>query len=350
MTPPQPTARPAVAPGGVASTPHESSRKKLVVLAVKIAFTLGFFALLFAKVRWAELWDHATRIAPSTWLGVFVCFVAGHAVGALKWRYAVSLSRARLSVPDAFQCYAAGMFANLCLPSIVGGDAVKAVLAGRASKRFEAAVIGGATERLIDTFALVVLIVVGALACRGAFPGWAQQTMLVGGAIALAGALLFLPLALRVRLARWPRKLRPIVARTLVSLRRLWRRPAAALVILALSLALQSWFVVLNAWLGRGIGIELPLATWFFAIPMTKAITLVPISLGGFGLREKTLGGLLYTLAVLPEALGAAASILWQTVLVATGLCCGLLFFVLGRRAGSRVGSLFGAGRAVGRG
>lgn len=327
-----------------------SSKKKFAVLAIKLAFTLGFFALLFAKVKWAELWERATSIAASTWIAVFVCFVAGHAVGALKWRYAVGLSRARLSIPDAIQCYAAGMFANLCLPSIVGGDAVKAVLAGRATRRFEAAVIGGATERLIDTFALVVLIVIGALLCREALPGWAQQTMFVGGAIAAAGALLFLPLALRVKLERWPKKLRRPLAKTLVSLRRLARRPSAALVILALSLALQGWFVLLNAWLGRGIGIDLPMATWFFAIPMTKAITLVPISFGGFGLREKTLGGLLYSIAALPEALGAAASILWQTVLVATGLFCGALFFLLGRRANSRVGSLFGTQRTVKRG
>ncbi|MCC6407406.1 MAG: flippase-like domain-containing protein [Planctomycetes bacterium] len=320
------------------------------MLAIKVAFTLGFFALLFTKVRWAELWSHATRIAPSTWFLVFACFVAGHAVGALKWRYAVSLSRARLSVADAFQCYAAGMFANLCLPSIVGGDAVKAVLAGRATKRFEAAVIGGATERLIDTFALLVLIVVGALLCRESFPGWAQQTLIVAVVVGLGGALLFLPLVLRVKLERWPKKLRRPIAKTLVSLRRLARRPAAALAILALSLVLQSWFVVLNAWLGAGIGVELPLATWFFAIPFTKAVTLVPISFGGFGLREKTLAGLLLAIAAVPEALGAASSILWQTVLVATGLLCGLLFFVLGLRASSRVGSLFGAQKAVKRG
>ncbi|MBI5433513.1 MAG: flippase-like domain-containing protein [Planctomycetes bacterium] len=330
--------------------PAKGSKKKLVVLAIKIAFTAGFFALLFAKVSWSELWSRATSIAPSTWFAVFACFVAGHAVGALKWRYALGLSRARITVGDAFQCYAAGMFANLCLPSIVGGDAVKAVLAGRASKRFEAAVIGGATERLIDTFALLVLIVVGALMCRESFPGWAQQTLIVAVVVGLGGALLFLPLVLRVKLERWPKKLRRPIAKTLVSLRRLARRPAAALAILALSLVLQSWFVVLNAWLGAGIGVELPLATWFFAIPFTKAVTLVPISFGGFGLREKTLAGLLLAIAAVPEKLGAASSILWQTVLVATGLLCGLLFVALGWRANSRVGSLFGTQKAVKRG
>lgn len=330
--------------------PPVRTKKKFVVLAIKLAVTIAFFAVLFAKVRWSELWSHATRIAPTTWLAVFACFLAGHAIGVLKWRYAVALSRARLSVADAVQCYAAGMFANLCLPSIVGGDAVKAVLAGRATKRFEAAVIGGATERLIDTFALLVLIVVGALLCRESFPGWAQQTFLVGGVIAAAGALLFLPLVLRVKLERWPKKLRRPIAKTLVSLRRLARKPLAALTILALSLLLQSWFVVLNSWLGRGIGVDLPLATWFFAIPFTKAVTLVPISFGGFGLREKTLAGLLFTIAAVPESLGAASSILWQTVLVATGLLCGLLFFALSLRANSRVGSLFGATKKAARG
>ena len=48
---------------------------------------------------------------------------------------------------------------------------------------------------------------------------------------------------------------------------------------------------------GGGIGIDAPMAAWFFAVPMAKAITLAPISFGGFGLREVTLAGFLEKLA-----------------------------------------------------
>ena len=122
-------------------------------------------------------------------------------------------------------------------------------------------------------------------------------------------------------------------------MRRLWRKPHLALAVLAMSLAIQSWFVLLNAWLGRGIGIDVPLAVWFFVVPFTKAVTLVPISFGGFGLREKTLAYFLLMVAAVPEAQGAAASILWQTEFVALGLSCGALWLLLGLRERTRAGA-----------
>jgi uncharacterized membrane protein YbhN (UPF0104 family) len=123
----------------------------------------------------------------------------------------------------------------------------------------------------------------------------------------------------------------------MVSMRRMARRPLAALGVFALSLAIQSWFVLLNAWLGRAIGIDVPLAYWFLAVPLTKAVTLAPVSLGGLGVREATLAGLLGLVGVSASD-GAAASFLWQSVVYSGGLLGGLVWFALGLRRGARTG------------
>jgi uncharacterized protein (TIRG00374 family) len=321
--------------------------RRNVKLWIKIAVTLAALAWIAWKIHWHDIGAAMGRIAPGAWLLVWACFVAGHAIGVFKWRYNVNLGirgeRARLRATDAVQCYAAGMFANLCLPSIVGGDALKAVLAAKVTRRTEAAVIGGVTERLIDTFALLVLIVVGALWSKSAMPGWAQSVVQVAVVIAIGGALLALPLVLRTKLSRWPKRLRRSVGRALVAFRRLAQRPERALLVLVLSLAIQSWFVLLNAQLGRAIGIEIPLAVWFFAVPMTKAITLAPLSVGGLGLREVTLAAFLATMAGVAEKDGAASSLLWQSILYATGLIGGALWWLLGYRASAKTGSGHGS-------
>lgn len=321
--------------------------KRALKLGVKLGVSAALLALIAAVVPWEKLWSSVRSLDARTWGLVWLGFIAGHALGVFKWRYNVNLgirsARARLSLVDAAQCYAAGMFANLCLPSIVGGDALKALLAAKVTGRAEAAVVGGLTERLIDTFALLVLILVGAVWSADAMPGWAQSTVQVGALVALAGAALFTPFVLRVKLARWPRKLRRTVGRALVALRRLAERPQRALLVFALSLVIQAWFVLLNRELGRGIGLDAPLAVWFFAVPMAKAITLAPISFGGFGLREVTLAGFLEALAKSPRELGIAASVLWQTVLVATGLAGGALWFALGLRPGAKTGAGHGS-------
>ena len=333
-------------------------QKRTAKLALKLGLTVAALAWIALKVRWSEIVDAVARVPFATWALVLGGFVAGHALGVFKWRYNVNLgvasARARLGAMDAAQCYSAGMFANLCLPSIVGGDAIKALLAARVTGRVEASVLGGLTERLIDTFALLVLIVVGALWSSAAMPGWAQSVVQVGALLAAVGALVALPLLLRRKLERWPRKLRGTIGRALVSMRRLASRPSRALVVLALSLAIQSWFVLLNRELGRAIGIDVPLAVWFFAVPMTKAITLAPLSVGGLGLREVTLAGFLGAMASVAQQDGIAASLLWQSILIAAGLFGGVVWFVLGYREGARTGagrdSLLALERSGGRG
>lgn len=305
---------------------------------VKLAVSGGLLALILRVVPWSELAATARALDPRIWLAVLGCFVAGHVAGAFKWRLNVNIGRAGLGRVDAVRCYAAGLFANLCLPSIVGGDGLKALLAGRLTGRYEAAIFGGLAERLLDTAALLALIVCGAAMSGAAIPGWAGRVLLVGAAVAVAGAVLFLPLLLRTRLDRWPRRVRRPLGRAMVAMRRLKRRPQTALLVLAMSLLIQGWFVLLNAWLGRGIGIDLPLGVWLLAVPLAKAVTLLPISLGGFGVREATLAALL-AVAGIPESRGVAVSLLWQTIVVATGLLGGLAWLLLGLRPSARARS-----------
>ena len=310
--------------------------KKRLKFWIKAAVTGVLLALILRVVNWGELVEGVKQLDPLVWFAVLVCFMLGHLCGAMKWRFNVNICRAGLGRADAIQIYSAGLFANLCLPSIVGGDGLKALLAGRVTGRYESVVFGGLTERLIDTAALLILIVVGTLLSSAQLPEEAGQVLFVAALVAVGVGVLFLPLLVRLKLRRLPRKLRRPVGRAMVAMRRLWSRPQLALGVLAASLTIQSWFVLLNAALGRGIGIDIPLVYWFLAVPLAKAITLAPVSFGGFGVREVTLAGILMALAGVPESQGVLASLLWQTIVVTTGLLGGGAWFLLGLREETR--------------
>jgi hypothetical protein len=98
-----------------------------------------------------------------------------------------------------------------------------------------------------------------------------------------------------------------------------------------LSLAIQALFVLLNAWIGRAIGIGVPLGVWFIAWPLAKLVALMPISIGGLVVREAALAGVLSQFGV-PVALGAVAGLLWQTVTFSGGLLGGVIWWALGVR------------------
>lgn len=301
-------------------------------LVVKVLLSAGLLAGLLLLLPWNEVRDAAGRLPFGVWLAVLAGFCAGHALGVVKWRLLVNAANGGLSMAAAARCYAAGLFANLCLPSIVGGDVLRAALAAREKGRGEAAVLGGIEDRLCDVAALALLLALGGLASRTALPGWGGVLITAIMGTGIAAAVLALPLVWKRPLARWPKRLRRTVGRTLVGLRRLARAPGILAQAFAMSLTIQGAFVLLNAWIGAAIGIAVPLSVWFFAWPLAKFAGLLPISLGGLGVRDATFGALLVSFGV-PLATGVVASLIWTSILIAGGLLAGGLWWLL-RRSG----------------
>lgn len=298
---------------------------------LKGAISAGLLIILLVVLPWDQVRAAVGRVPLEVWLVVLGGFLAGHALGIAKWRMFVNAARARLGRADATLCYSAGLFANLCLPSIVGGDVLRIALAGRITRRPEAALWGGVLDRITDLLALALLVLVGGTIARGHVEGWFSQVITVGLVVGVALLGLATPLVLRRPIAHWPRRLRRPIGRGLVGLRRLWRRPTVAVAGLALSLTIQGGFVLLNAWLGRSLGIHVSLAVWFLVWPLAKITALLPISLGGLAIREGSLAALLLPFGV-PAALSVVCSLLWQSVLIAGGLLGGAIWLVLSQR------------------
>jgi uncharacterized membrane protein YbhN (UPF0104 family) len=296
----------------------------------KALVSAALLALLFVIIPWGQVREALMRLPVRVWVGVLAGFVAGHAVGIAKWRLFVNAARAGLSRVDAALCYSAGLFANLCLPSIVGGDILRIGLVAKITKRPVAALWGGVMDRMTDMTALAILMTVGGLLARRALDGWLGQALTVALAVGFGLLVLMFPLALRRPLKSWPRKIRRPLGRGLVGLRQVWRRPSIAALGLGLSLVVQGSFVLLNAWLGRTIGIDVGLAAWFLVWPLAKIAGLMPISLGGLAVREASLAALLIPFGV-PVAISVVCSLLWQTVLITGGLLGGLVWLVLHR-------------------
>jgi len=300
-------------------------------LWIRVVFSAAVLAVLFTVLPWNEV-RHAVATMPiGRWLAILALFLVGHQVGVVKWRLMVNAGRASLRLADAVRCYAAGLFANLCLPSIVGGDVLRAALAGRATRRPEAVAWGGIADRYLDVVALGSLILAGAALNRGRFPAWGARLLVVVFAILIGGAVVTLVTIWRVPLHRWPRRVRRPIGRSLVAMRRMARAPSAALAALALAITIQGGFVLLNAWIGQGVGIAVPASVWFLVWPLAKLAALAPISLNGLGVRDATQGALLLSMGV-PAASGVVASLLWQSVLIGGGLAAGGLWWSMGRR------------------
>jgi glycosyltransferase 2 family protein len=316
---------------------QRAGKRRAARVGVRLLLSGGLLALLLWIVPWEQVTDAARRMTLALYVTALAGYLAGHMLGAGKWRMlvgAASRSGERLTIRDTTGCYSAGLFANLFLPTVVGGDVVRAALAARALGRPEAVVLGGIADRVIDFAGLGLLIAGGAVFAGAGLAGWAWPLAAIAGIVGLGAGVMVLPFVFRRPLARWPGRFRRRIGRALVALRHLGRRPQLALLALGLSLSMQSLFIVISARLGHAVGADAPLWVWFMVWPLAKAIGMLPVSLGGLGVRDAALTTLLVPFGV-PAAFGLVASLAWNSVLIGGTATAGVVavLFRPGRHA-----------------
>jgi uncharacterized membrane protein YbhN (UPF0104 family) len=156
-----------------------------------------------------------------------------------------------------------------------------------------------------------------------------------------AGILLIAGLAIGLIALRWlrlddlPARLRPYGERLLELGKALYARPGVTLGSFMLALLVQFGFVGLNYFLATAMDIRVSLAVWLVAWPLAKIMALLPVSLGGLGVREAALAALLAPFAV-TATLAIAQALVWQSVLLGFGVLAGMTTLMGGQRPAIR--------------
>lgn len=297
----------------------------------RIFATFVALALIAWWLPFDELVGAIKAVPASTWPIAITAYLLAHLLGVMKWRLLVNTAGAGLQWRQAVHAYYWGLFGNLFLPSIVGGDVVRASVAFRHVRSKSGLVLGSVVDRMQDVIGLGVLAGLGALLAPRALDDNSRQIFLwfialmgAGGVVGLIG-LRFFP----VRLL--PFKLRRVLVRIRRALRAAAARPGHLATAFALGLALQSSLILLNWELGRLIGIDIPLYVWFFVWPLAKIAGLTPLTQGGIGVREAAQAALFA-----PFGVGAvpavATGLVFEVVIVTGGLLAGLLAVTMRHR------------------
>jgi uncharacterized protein (TIRG00374 family) len=279
----------------------------------------------------APLRNALSRVPLTRFLAVLLLYFVALFVAVTKWHLVVNTAGARLSFTASVQCFGSGLFGDLFLPSVIGGDIARLAVGISKSPRPAALVTGNVADRVLDAMSQVSLISLGILLLPGALPISFQtpaKHLLVFAVCAAAVSLAIFILLRRPILAGRSRRFRRRLAQLRHAVRALWRRPHLLLLGWLLGLTVQGSYVLLTALLGVSCGLILPLRVWLFAWPLAKIAAVLPITQGGIGVREAALVALLVPFGA-PAALVLATGIVWEGVIIAGGLSAGLLAFLL---------------------
>lgn len=294
-------------------------------VVARVVATAGLMAWALKDVEWSRFRQVIARADWWWWLAGLALTLAVQAVAGLRW--------AELARPLGFDFprrffvrrFFEGMFFSLCLPSSIGGDVVKAVRIAATTPLRLLAGCSVLADRLTGLAALCVLAGT-ALAAREYTLGTAATLAVFAGLLvaALAGFWIGLLLLDRIHASLPPESSgRQLVARLLPYR----ERPSLVLAAVGWSFAVQIGGTVAVALVARAVGVSLPLTAWFSVVPLVALAMVLPISVGGFGVRENALEFLLRGHDVPSEA-GVAVALLWGLCTVFAGLVGGMLFLL----------------------
>jgi uncharacterized membrane protein YbhN (UPF0104 family) len=290
---------------------------------LRAALTTGVLVFLLVWLPFDQLVAAMQRTGWGLWTLLVLGAATGHVVNTVKWRVLLRASGVEASLRQIGAAHAAGLFANIWLPSLVGGDVIRAGLLARRSGALAPLAAAGIVDRVLDTAALILLAGAGLLLTPAARSTPALRILGVA-VLAVAAAAVATPLILRHADARrFGERLARVADRLRTALATVARDGGAAARTLALSIAVQGGFVLMNLPLAHAIGIDIPAAAWFLVWPVAKLAALAPISLGGIGVREVAQVALLAPFGIDPT-LAVAQALVWESLMLTLGGLAGV--------------------------
>ncbi len=292
--------------------------------AARIVVSVAVLALLFLRFGVSDVVQLCLRADPVDFLAAFAIYMLSQVLSAVRW---LALARGvgfRVGFSRTTRWYLIGMFFGLVVPSTIGSDAARALYLGQSSPGRAQALSTVIFDRLIGLIVLVAIAIVALLlGPRTALPDGLEASIVAIGAL-LVGGWMLLPAA--VRWLRPGQRWRRLVEEDLTPY---FRDPRLLGGVALLSLVVHGLQIVAQRYLTRAIGLKVALGFVAIYHPLVSLAAAVPLTIGGFGLREAA-----YAYLLPYEGIGAddaiALGLMWWAVGALGALVGGAVYWLPG--------------------
>jgi uncharacterized membrane protein YbhN (UPF0104 family) len=311
--------------------------RSFLVFTARIVVSLALLYLALRGINFPALRSRLSQIN----FGWFALSVATTALqiflGALRWREITERCDAPLTDSQAFRFNMIGAFFNQTLPSTIGGDAMRLWLVRQTGAGWRAATYSVLVDRAIGLIALAFIVV-------ASLP-WSYEliadakgrlALVLIDIAAISGGLGFLLLG-RLHWAWltrwWPTK--HVHACSVIANKVMFdRRSGIKIAVLSLTIHI---FTVVIAWCAvRSIAAPADFEQIFMLIPPIMLITMLPISIAGWGVREATMM-VAFGYAGLAQTDGTVVSLLFGISSFIVGAIGGLVWVLSAEKASAQM-------------
>lgn len=316
--------------------------KRISVILLRISISIALLIFLFAQVDRKNLFDILGSSDKGLLLFAFLVFGLGYILCFIRWEMLLRGADIHLPFSRVAISAAGGVFFSLFLPSTIGGDLVRSIDLSLHTKRPQEVVATVLLDRLSGYAGLVTV----ALFSVGL--GWRfvqDSAVLVPVAVitAILGVVaaaifsrrayaLIRRLLKPLKAARWQGRAGSLFLKLKDSLKELHHemhvfrhRRKILWYTLGLSVVVQVISPLSYYLIARSLGVRLGLVYFFVYIPVISAIIMLPISIGGLGLRDATTI-YFFAKAGMGKGLAFAMSLSSFAFILAYGAISGLIY------------------------
>ena len=269
--------------------------KKILLIVLKLGLSIGFISYLFLKkidvAQMIECCRHANLVYL---ISAYLIILGLIFVGIIRWNIVLAVQDIILRFFTIVRVYGMGLFLNLFMPGLTGGDIFKMYYIARLThKKLE----GGTTvliDRFVGIFGLVTVVFIGIILTPKDSP---LSMIAIPAALTFFGFIIacfvlgnkkvinLIPLLNRI-LSSFP-TLKQRLSRIYNTFYSFCINPRAFVKILLISVCIHPLFAVTGYLIAKSIGItEVPFAYYFVILPAIAFVSALPISVSGWGIGE----------------------------------------------------------------
>ena len=306
---------------------------------LKVIFNIAVIATLLVLVERLVSTEAIQQafldLQPISIIFSLLLFIIMEGLIALRWRLIARCLRIDLSYWQCVKLIFEGHFFNQILPSTISGDAYRVLKIQKQGF----SVINGTTSVLLDRFSgLLALLLIGGLSFL--FGGHMRLIVFPEGIVKWWAPVLLASITVLVLLGFWKGAfLLDVFRQKLVSrldLSLFERSPAPMVIVLIMLLSLVSQlFPILIFYTIIMVNFDpIPFAFLSFIVPISLIISLLPISIAGWGVREAFLSSIMLFYGY-PGQVGFLAGFLFGCINLLAGIAGGISI-LLSKRVLSR--------------
>jgi uncharacterized protein (TIRG00374 family) len=266
--------------------------KKIGVMILRISISLILLIFLFKQVDSASLLEIIKKADKTllylsfliTFFGYFFCF--------LRWKMLLEAAGIKLPQKRLVSAFSAGIFFNMFLPSTVGGDFVRSADIGYHSKKTSTVVATVLLDR-ISGFAGMITVALAALVLGYGIIKDLRIVFVIG----ILAVLLFLIIMLifndsvcgflnKFSSSGRRGKIISGMQSVLVQMHGFKDHKSVVVKNLLLSVAIQSIGPLTAYMIAVSFHLEANILYFFLFVPIISAVTILPVSIGGLGVRD----------------------------------------------------------------